>query len=213
MAGAQRRRVGYFGGTFNPIHYGHLRLAEEVADFAHLDEVMFVPSGTPPHRRKPQVSAPQRLEMVRLAVAGNPRFTVNPIEVEADQQSCNYTYDTITRLTQTHPDLAISLICGSDIQHQKWYRFDDIIALVEGLYVVFRPGDDAASMEACMRSRLHGQEELLSKYHWVPTWGNPVSSTKVREIIALGQSVRYLVPPAVAAYIAEQSLYATGDEE
>lgn len=213
MASSRRRRVGYFGGTFNPIHYGHLRLAEEVADFAGLDEVMFVPSGTPPHRSKPQVSAVQRLEMVRLAVAGNPRFTVNTIEVDSSPQECNYTYDTLVRLSQMCPELSLSLICGSDIQHQKWYRFDDIVAMIEGLYVVFRPGDDAASMEDCMRSRLHGSEELLAKYHWVPTWGNPISSTKVREIVAEGQSVRYLVPPAVAAYIADQGLYAVGDGE
>ena len=203
-----KRRVGFFGGTFNPIHLGHLRIAEEVADYAHLDEVMFVPNGIPPHRGNPGVLAQQRLTMVRLAVADNPRFTVNPVEVLDTVHRCNYTVDTLTALTQRHPDMSFSLICGSDIQHQKWYRFDDIMRMLEALYVVYRPGDDAQSMASCMFERVGGNEELFAKYHWVQTDGISISSTLVRDLIAQGKSVRYLVPDAVAEYIEQRHIYA-----
>ena len=201
------KRVGFFGGTFNPIHYAHLRIAEEVADTAELDEVMFVPSGTPPHRDKPQVSAEQRLEMVRLAIAGNPRFTLCSIEVDDREHQCNYTFDTLCALKRQHPDVKFSLICGSDVQSQKWYRFDGIMAMLEALYVVYRPGNDAEGMAASVHSRVNGDEALLAKYHWIRTDGLTLSSTLIRNLAAARRSLRYLVPDAVAEYIEESGLY------
>lgn len=211
MSGADNsapKRVGFFGGTFNPIHYAHLRIAEEVADAAGLDEIMFVPSGTPPHRDKPQVSAEQRLEMVCLAIAGNPRFTLSSIEVDDREHQCNYTFDTLCALTKLHPEVRFSMICGSDVQSQKWYRFEGVMAMLEALYVVYRPGNNAEGMAAAVRSRVNGDEALLTKYHWVQTDGLNLSSTLIRELAAARRSLRYLVPDAVAEYIRRHGLYA-----
>ncbi|MDO5295357.1 MAG: nicotinate (nicotinamide) nucleotide adenylyltransferase [bacterium] len=206
-AASAPRRVGFFGGTFNPIHYAHLRIAEEVGDIAGLDEIMFVPSGTPPHRDKPQVSAQQRLEMVRLAIADNPRFTLSSIEVDDREHQCNYTFDTLSALKQRHPEVQFSLICGSDVQSQKWYRFDAILEMLEALYVVYRPGDDAEGMAAAVRRHAGGDERLFAKYHWVQTEGLTVSSTLIRSLVRERRSLRYLLPDAVAEYIHKHSLY------
>ena len=138
---------------------------------------------------------------------GNPRFTVSAIEAESSGQRRNYTFDTLTALKQSCPGVSFSLICGSDIQHQKWYRFEGIMELVEALYVVYRPGDDAASMADAVRANVGGNEALFAKYHWIQTDGIAISSTMIRNLVCSGRSLRYLLPDAVADYIYSQGLY------
>lgn len=203
---ANHKRVGFFGGTFNPIHYGHLRIAEEVACIANLDQVMFVPSGIPPHRKCPDVSAQQRLDMVRLACADNPRFIVNPIETENSTDVPNYTIDTLIKLKELNPDTEFSLICGSDVQSQHWYRFKSIMEIIDALYIVHRPGDNVESMNNNIKKYV-GEGKLYDKYHWIQTDGWPISSTLIRELISKGHSLRYLIPDKVIEYIVDKKLY------
>ena len=108
-----RQAIGLYGGTFNPVHHAHLRLAEEACDALNLQEVRWIPAGQPPHREAPQVSAEQRLTMVRLATAGNPRFSVDAAEVEA--QTYSYTILTLERLRQHYgPAQPLVLLLGAD---------------------------------------------------------------------------------------------------
>src|SRR5688572_26035583 len=132
--------IGIFGGTFDPIHHGHLRLAEELAEKAKLAEVRFAPSGTPPHRARPGASAEDRVAMARLAAAGNPRFVVD--ERETQRAGAGYTFDTLTELRrelgQSRP---LALLLGADafLEFATWHRWREIFGLAH-VVVAYRPG-------------------------------------------------------------------------
>ncbi|HEV7800113.1 MAG TPA: nicotinate (nicotinamide) nucleotide adenylyltransferase, partial [Burkholderiales bacterium] len=128
--------IGIFGGTFDPIHYGHLRLAEELAEAAKLGEVRFVPSGTPPHRARPGADAHHRVEMARLATAGNPRFVVD--DRETQRAGPGYTYDTLTELRQqVGKQRPLALLLGADAfldlaTWHRWHQLFDLAHIVVG---------------------------------------------------------------------------------
>ncbi|HEV2009177.1 MAG TPA: nicotinate-nucleotide adenylyltransferase, partial [Burkholderiales bacterium] len=132
--------IGIFGGTFDPIHYGHLRLAQEIAESVRMAEIRLVPAGTPPHRAAPQVSSQQRLDMVRLAAAGNPLFTVDEREVK--RSGPGYTVDTLVELRReagaTRP---LCMLLGADafLELATWHRWHELFGLAH-LIVAHRPG-------------------------------------------------------------------------
>ncbi|MDP2247139.1 MAG: nicotinate-nucleotide adenylyltransferase, partial [Nitrosomonadales bacterium] len=131
--------IGILGGTFDPIHHGHLRMAEDLADALRLDQVRFIPAANPPHKQAPSTSAADRCEMVKLAIAGNPRFILDDRELRRDGAS--YTIDTLLSLRQALGDKpALCLILGSDafVEFDSWYRWNEILGLCH-LVLVERP--------------------------------------------------------------------------
>lgn len=215
--------LGILGGTFDPIHFGHLRLAQEIGEMLRLAEVRFVPAGTPPHRTAPRASSAQRLEMVRLAVADNPLFAVDDCEVR--RSGPGYTFDTLTELRHeagaTRP---VCLLLGADafLELATWHRWHELFALAH-LVVAHRPGFPPETWPARMPQPLAREYEArllkqplavhLSAAGGVATQAIAaldISASNIRESLARGASPRYLLPAAVLDYIHSHSLYAGG---
>lgn len=190
------RRIGIFGGTFDPPHIGHLALAECARDRLRLDEVRFVPAGQPPHKPGAGITgAAQRLAMARLAVRGNPAFTVSAHETRRGGPS--FTVDTLRHVAARTPGSRIFLLMGSDsLDDFATWREPEAILRLATLVVAGRPGGRRVS-----RRRSTPKPVPLD---------NPeiaLSSSLVRAHVRAGRSVRYLVPDAVSAYIARHRLY------
>ena len=212
--------IGIFGGTFDPIHYGHLRLAQELLETAKLDEVRFVPSGTPPHRGRPGAAPEHRLEMVRRAVAGNDRFTVD--DRETKRHGAGYTYDTLTELRQAlGSQRSLALLLGADafLDLATWHRWRELFGLAH-IVVAYRPGYPIDTWQARMPEPL--AHEYAARYmqqplavHLAPSGGIAavsmtgldISATFVRTAVHAGSSPRYLLPDAVLDYIETHALY------
>jgi nicotinate-nucleotide adenylyltransferase len=195
-----QRCIAVLGGTFNPIHWGHLILAETVRDSQGLDEVVFVPTARPPHKRvEGEIAIEHRLEMVRLALQGQAGFRISTLEAQAGRIS--YSIDTLDRLAQEYPEgTRIRFIVGAD-QLDEIESWKDYRRLLEeyGLFAVERPG----SGRGAMRERL--RQWVIA----VPMPAIELSSTEIRKRVAQGRSIRFLTPPAVEAYICQHRLYQT----
>lgn len=180
------------GGTFDPIHLGHLRAAETAREALGLDQVLFVPAGQPPHREQPQASPQDRLAMVGLAAAEHDRFVASDVELRRDGPS--FTVDTLGALRSDHPGDELVLIVGSDTfpEMRGWRDAERVFAL-SAVAVVTRPG--AAATPATERVSCVAGPAL------------PVSSSAIRELLRQRKSVRYLVPLPVADYIEQRGLY------
>ncbi|WP_217476175.1 nicotinate-nucleotide adenylyltransferase [Stutzerimonas stutzeri] len=215
MAVKQRpRRIGVLGGTFDPVHIGHLRGALEVAETLGLDEVRLVPNFRPPHREAPNSSAQDRLAMVRLAVQDLPLLGVDARELERDRPS--YTLDTLVSLREEldHND-QIFLIVGWDAfcGLPTWYRWEELLDHSH-ILVLQRPDADSEAPEA-LRNLLAARSvndplALAGRGGQIAfVWQAPleVSATRIRQFLASGRSVRFLVPDAVLAYINAHGLY------
>ena len=211
--------LGIFGGTFDPVHIAHLRLAEEARQGLGLAAVRWIPAGQPYHRNAPQVAAEHRLAMVRLAVADNPAFEVDPAEVRSGQPS--YTVPTLERLrAEVGPQRPLVLLLGADAFAgiPSWHRWQDLFALAH-LAVAHRPGYPLTATElppplAAELQRRQATSDALATAPAgaiVPFAMTPlaVSSTHIRSLLAAGDSVRYLIHPDVAAYLAAHRLYQT----
>ncbi|MBI5396659.1 MAG: nicotinate-nucleotide adenylyltransferase [Verrucomicrobia bacterium] len=189
-------KLGIFGGTFNPVHLGHLLIAEDAAEAFKLDRVVFVPSATPPHKR-PRVLAPaaHRVRMVKLAIQGNSRFTCSDIEVRRGGPS--YSVETLRHLRAAMPRAQFYFIIGTDSLRElhRWKEAPDLVKLCEFICLT-RPGERVA------RCRLRGARVRRLTGH--PT---DVSSTDIRNRLARGATIRYLVPDAVRRYIERHRLY------
>ncbi len=194
------RRLGVMGGTFDPIHYGHLVTAEEaVVQFA-LDAVVFVPTGKPWMKEGREVSpAEDRYLMTVIATASNPRFQVSRVEVE--REGPTYTVDTLRALAAQHPDAELSFITGADAMLEifEWKDPGEVLSLAHFIAAT-RPGYDITSFEAKASTR---QPEVSVMN--IPALA--ISSTDVRERVADGRPIRYLVPEGVKSYIEKAGLY------
>lgn len=211
-------RVGLFGGSFNPIHIGHLRAAEEVREAQRLDRVLFIPAALPPHKRTHQLATPQqRLEMVRLAIAGNPYFRVSDIELRRSGRS--YSVDTLRELRQKFPNWHLYFIVGSDAfaEIHTWKEFEQLFALAH-FVVVSRPGGPVAPLPRLLPvvtrrafwyapPGLQLVHESGHRVTFQPITGFDVSATTIRRHLKRGRSIRYLVPAAVEQYIARHQIY------
>jgi nicotinate-nucleotide adenylyltransferase len=194
-------RLGVLGGTFDPMHNGHVAAAEAAVDCANLDEVVFVPTGNPPHRPPAEATPVQRLDMCRLATADDPRFAVSDIEVTRAGPS--YTLDTLWALRGANPHAELFLVLGWDAaaQLRSWYRPDEVLAIAP-IVVVTRPGRNAPA-EADIRSAGLDPARIVLCPRPTPS----VSGSEIRRAIAAGKSVAGMVPPAVERYIAAHHLY------
>lgn len=214
--------IGLLGGTFDPIHFGHLRLAEEACEALGLDTITFIPAGDPPHRDTPATGARIRLELVRLATAGNDRFTVDDGEVSATGKS--YTVLTLERLRlrfgSTRP---LVLILGADAFQglHTWHRWTDLLQLAH-VAVANRPGTAphgrrwpgvlAPELDVECGHRIDRDPQALGSSPAgcvVPFDMTPlaISASLIRDLIRTGHSARYLLPDSVLDYIGSHDLY------
>jgi nicotinate-nucleotide adenylyltransferase len=197
------RRIGILGGTFDPIHLGHLAVAEEAREALGLERVLFVPAGQPPHKLPGSVSdVRDRVAMVQLAIADNPAFELSAIEVE--RKGPSFTVDTVEALAAAHPGTMLHLILSAETfaELPSWHEPDRLFEAAR-MAVVPREGYPAPD-PAWVDRAFPGREDRVD-YLGGPRLG--LSSTALRGRVAAGRSIRYLVPPAVEAYIVEHQLY------
>jgi nicotinate-nucleotide adenylyltransferase len=207
--------IGLFGGTFDPIHYGHMRTAFELLQSLRLAEVRFLPAGNPPHRDETTASAELRLAMVRAAVADQPSFVVDDREVRRTGMS--YSVDTLTELRNEYKDRSLCLLLGMDafLGLPNWHRWRELLDLAN-IVVVNRPGWKAPTMgplgtEMVDRGTgsirdLHAHKAGRIYVHAVTQL--EISSTELRQLIVSGRDPRYLVPDPVRKIIRETGCYA-----
>jgi len=197
------RRTGILGGTFDPVHDGHLAIALGVLAAAPLDRVLFMPVGAPAHRET-HATAADRAEMVRLALEGaDPRLQLDATAL--DQPGPAYTADTLALARAALPEDSLFFIAGADsLAHSAWRRLDEVACAVERFYVVPRRGSSWADVE-----RVLGDLNPALRARFVPlnlAIGD-VSSSEIRSRVAAGQSIDGLVPESVARYIERRELY------
>jgi len=209
--------IGLFGGTFDPIHFGHLRLGEELRQALRLDAVHFVPAGRPWQRRAPGASPQQRLDMVRLALSGNPAFVADGREV--GRAGPAYTFDSVEELRGERPDSSVCILLGADafLNLATWHRWESLFEIAH-FGVAWRPGH--AMAPGAMASRLRKQFESrvtddakdlrLTRAGAIFVWQMTpldISASGVRAQLEAGNSARYLLPDAVLDYIESKGLY------
>jgi nicotinate-nucleotide adenylyltransferase len=197
------RAIGVMGGTFDPIHLGHLAVAEEAREALGLDRVLFVPAGQPPHKLPGSVSPVRdRVAMVELAIAGNPAFELSTVEV--DREGPSFTADTVEMLAKANPDATLHLVLSAETfaELPSWHEPDRLFESAR-MAVVPREGYPAPD-PAWIARAFPGREERVD-YLGGPRLG--LSSTALRTRVAAGRSIRYLVPEAVETYIADHQLY------
>ncbi len=208
--------IGVLGGTFDPIHFGHLRMAEELAESLSLGEVRIIPAGQPPHRAAPRTPAKHRLEMARLAIAGNPRFRLD--EREVLQARASYTVDTLAALRQELGDeRPIWLFMGADafLGLSTWKEWQRLFMLAH-IAVAHRPGYRLAQSDALN----DGLRQELERRHVAgtpdtaagcillrPITQLDIAATDIRSRLQEGRSARYLIPDGVLDYIQKNRLY------
>jgi nicotinate-nucleotide adenylyltransferase len=197
------RRLGILGGTFDPIHHGHLVAAEEARYQLALDQILLVPTGEPPHKPSAPISAAShRMQMIEVAIAGRDHLVLSRVDV--DRPGPCYTVETLDLLRgEWGPEPTFYFVEGADSLADilTWYQPQRLIELAE-LAVVERPGAylDLAAIE----ERLPG---IRKRIHWVRMPLLEISSSDLRARVAAGRPISYLVPPAVEAYILEHNLY------
>jgi nicotinate-nucleotide adenylyltransferase len=201
------RRLGLVGGTFDPIHYAHLAVAEEVRVTLDLTEMVFIPAGQPPHKLGQEYTqSSHRLAMVQLAIASNPHFTLSRVEI--DRQGPSYLVDTLSILhDQWGPDTQLFFVIGWDSlqEFHTWYKSADILAQLTGLVAVRRPGyEEDIGYNKELETRLSGITQRLVV---VPAPQLAISSTDLRRRVAEGRPIKYQTPETVEDYIMEHGLY------
>ena len=210
--------IGILGGTFNPVHYGHLRMAQELADILNLDSVRFIPAANPPHKDKPSISAEQRAAMVALAIAGNDAFVFDDRELH--RTGASYTLDTLQSLREEFgKDTSITLFMGSDAftKFDTWHCWQEIInhchiALVQRPQLRSHDQKLSKSLETFLHNHysensddLHNQSSGFITMRQITALD--ISSTAIRHALQHGDSVRYLMPDNVIDYIQQHQLY------
>jgi nicotinate-nucleotide adenylyltransferase len=199
-------RIGVFGGTFDPVHVGHLVMAEQCREQAKLDRVLFVPAARPPHKQERIISDfTHRAEMLRLALAGQPAFQVD--ELERDRPGPSFTVETLQELLAHNPGEQFELLLGADcLPDLPTWKDPARIVQLAGLVVVNRPGFALMTPEM-LRASLGLAPESVARFQAVDSPLLEISSRDLRRRVAAGLSIRYLVPRAVECYIEAHRLY------
>jgi nicotinate-nucleotide adenylyltransferase len=182
------KKIGIYGGTFDPIHHAHLILAREALEQLGMEQIIFVPAAVSPFKEAPEVSAEARLSMLRAAVENEPGFAIDDCELRRPPPS--YTFDTISDFRRREPDAEIYYLLGQDnvLSLSKWHRFDELKKLVQ-FVVLDRTGNQGS----------HAYVTVARKID--------ISATEIRKRVASGRSIRYLVPEAVEKIIRQGKLY------
>jgi nicotinate-nucleotide adenylyltransferase len=211
--------IGVFGGTFAPVHYGHLRTAFEMLQALRFAEVRFIPCGDPPHRGKTYADARQRFDMVEAALLGQPGFVVDDRELNRDGPS--YSIDTLSSLRAEFPQRPLALILGMDafLGLPRWHRWQEILDVAH-IVVAHRPGWRAPDigplgelLSACGTHRIDDLHDTAQgKIHIHAVTQLEISSTEIRELIEAGRDPRFLMPDAVREVIAGSQCYGALDE-
>lgn len=194
-------RIALFGGTFDPVHYGHLRLAEEAREAADLERVLFVPANRSPFRLEEPITDPHhRLQMLRLATADNPAFEISELEIQ--RGGVSYTVDTVAAIRQQHPDATLYLILGADALQgfPNWYRAE---AIAQACYLLVgaRPTNDLQTVLDSL------PDAIRQRVQPVALTVLDISASAIRQRVQTGRSIRYLTPPDVIEYIQHRRLY------
>ncbi len=219
-------RLGIFGGTFNPVHLGHLRAAEEVRFKAQLDKIIFIPAGNPPLKAAELVDESHRYDMAIMATDSNEHFIVSDIELRQPEKS--YTVNTIQRLVDAYPEDELFFILGIDafLDMPNWWMTDKLISMIDFI-VIERPGfnltdimsspyiTECKKMDAGEPDKKDGTCFYASlssgkRVFLVQTTHLDISSTAIRKLLRENMSVKYLLPEAVEEYIYENGLYNSG---
>ncbi len=199
--------IGIYGGTFNPIHLGHLHLAEEMQQALHFDRLLLIPANTPPHKRPVDLaSGRHRLEMVRLAAEGLENAFVSDIELQAEGKS--YTWDTVQKLRYLMPDSRFTLIMGADmlLSFDQWHKWRELLGQVKIAAAARDDGEEQAMQQKAAALSPDGRITVLK------TTPLPMSSTQIREMIRRGEDPSAFLPPAVWRYIQRYKLYSLNFE-
>ncbi|MBI5657785.1 MAG: nicotinate (nicotinamide) nucleotide adenylyltransferase [Geobacter sp.] len=211
-------KIGILGGTFNPIHLAHLRIAEVVRDRLALEQVLFIPAATPPHKPMTgELPFAARLAMVGLAIADNPAFALSAMEGE--RSGASYSIDTLRALRTAQPDDEFFFIIGSDsfLEFGLWHDYAALFACCN-IVVLERPGAEIGDLGAAVPAAVAGEFSFFPAEHRLAHCSGysvyylkecllDISSTRIRQMVRQGRSIRYLVPAAVERYIIEQELY------
>ena len=214
--------IGVFGGTFDPIHFGHLRSALEICESLDLKEIRFIPCRIPPHRGEPLADPMQRLAMVRAALAGQPDMILDDREIKRDGPS--YMVDTLESLRSEITTEPLCLILGMDafMGIPTWHRWQDLLTLAH-LVVMQRPGksmrdvnsQQVAQVTTLLKSRQVKDAKLLQAKAAGLIFLHPISqldisASKIRDMVATGKNPRYLLPDVVLQMVKVQKIYKTG---
>jgi len=216
-------KIGIYGGAFNPIHYGHLRTAEETAEMLSLDRVIFVPSGITPFDKPDLVSPSRRYKMVKAAIEGNPLFSISAIEVNTRGKS--YTVDTLTRLRNRYKKSELFFIIGMDafLDLSAWKSPDRIVSTAN-MIIISRPGSSfyglrsspylkevpariLRDLDKCKIEKFEFDISINKKGYLCNVTGLDISASNIRELIMSGNNVNYLLPDSVKSYIISNNLY------
>jgi len=206
--------IGIFGGTFDPVHRGHLALAQTVYEHCKLQRIIFVPLGTPPHRGMPQVSSQSRVKMLQAAISGRAECEISTVEIE--KSSPSWTVHTLEHFSQEMPDETLCLLMGSDAFKpiNEWYRWRSLLDYCH-LVVASRVGDEVELNEEVADflaghriTSLHDLEDgECGGIYWLEEELPDISSTQVRQLIESGKSLAESLPAAVESLIKENGYY------
>lgn len=211
-------KKGLYGGTYNPVHLGHLRVAEEVREAVGLDKIIFMPTFVPPHKTEEDLIGPEaRLELLGAAIADNPAFEASDLEIKRGGKS--YTVDTVRELLAAEPDLELTLIMGTDQFNEirTWCEYEELFKLVD-MVVVPRSGwppkkpGEALPVELARKFWYDSSKERFENSYgntvtYLDTTIFEISSSDIRERLGEGRSARYLVHPEVERIIREKGYY------
>lgn len=208
--------LAIFGGTFDPVHYGHLRAAQEAVDQFDLERVVFMPGGQPPHSKEVKASAAQRLAMLQMAIEGNPRFDLSDLETR--RKGCSYSVHTLSELKRNHPEHDLLFLLGTDafFQIHTWYKPEELFKLAD-FVVMDRPGTPRYDILTYLQDYINpdfaalGERgaELpgLSKVRYLTTTLLDISSSDIKRKVSRQKSISYLLPAKVEKFIIDHKLY------
>ena len=210
--------IAIMGGTFNPVHYGHLRVAEEVRGLLNVDKVIFIPAFNPPHKDDHSfISSEHRIKMVSLAIEDNPAFEVSDREIR--RGGASYSVETLREMADEERGEEFHFIVGADSFNEitTWHEFEEIFMLAN-IIVVPRPGYRVKRVEEALpvaEASKFWYDETRDLYpndygrfvKFMETTPMGISSSRIRELVKRGDSVKYLIPPSVEGYIKKERLY------
>lgn len=207
MKSAEKRKIGIMGGTFDPIHIGHLILGEQAYEQLGLEKILFLPSGNPPHKtaRFGRATDEQRVEMVRLSIADNPNFELSLAEMQDEGYSYSYTYRTLERMNREHPDEDYYFIVGADslLTLEKWRRPDRICQNCKIVVAVRNRTPEETICQEIQRL----SEKFQGTFLRLDTPEIDISSARIRKRVSENKTIRYYVPDPVRDFISQNQIY------